>query len=100
LSECHRGVLVRALSVLLTRALWAWYGHDVDPIFLSDPIAIIASVPRMLASAGQNCRRNDGYAADPVNQRQNGNLARPCEIIDRWAWLTNTNSCNGFQVSN
>src|SRR5271170_4412534 len=50
LSELQRGVLLRTLSVVVTLALWEWYGRGVDPIFLSYPSAILAAVPRMLAS--------------------------------------------------
>jgi ABC-type nitrate/sulfonate/bicarbonate transport system permease component len=50
LSEFQRGALLRTLSVAVTLALWEWYGRGVDPIFLSYPTAILAAVPRMLAS--------------------------------------------------
>src|SRR6516164_4386380 len=35
------------------------------------------------ANTGQHNRRYDGYAPNPMNQRQNVNHARQCEIIDR-----------------
>lgn len=44
------GNLVRALSVILTLAVWEWYGRGVNPIFLSYPTAIVAAVPAMIAS--------------------------------------------------
>jgi ABC-type nitrate/sulfonate/bicarbonate transport system permease component len=50
LTEFQRGALLRTLSVGVTLALWEWYGRGVDPIFLSYPTAIMAAVPRMLAS--------------------------------------------------
>jgi ABC-type nitrate/sulfonate/bicarbonate transport system permease component len=50
LTEFQRGALLRTLSVAVTLALWEWYGRGVDPIFLSYPTAIMAAVPRMLAS--------------------------------------------------
>ena len=46
----HRGLLVRALSVIVTLAVWEWYGRGVDPIFMSYPSGIVAAVPRMIAS--------------------------------------------------
>jgi NitT/TauT family transport system permease protein len=48
--EAHRGMLVRSLSVIVTLAVWEWYGRGVDPIFMSYPTAIVAAVPRMLAT--------------------------------------------------
>ena len=48
--EAHRGMLLRSLSVILTLAVWEWYGRGVDPIFMSYPTAIVAAVPRMLAT--------------------------------------------------
>jgi NitT/TauT family transport system permease protein len=48
--EAHRGILVRSLSVLVTLAVWEWYGRGVDPIFMSYPTGIVAAVPRMLAT--------------------------------------------------
>src|SRR5579871_2017128 len=46
----QNGWLVRSVSVLITLALWEWYGRGVDPIFLSYPTAILAAVPKMLAT--------------------------------------------------
>jgi NitT/TauT family transport system ATP-binding protein len=40
---------VRVTSLLLTLALWEWYGRGVDPIFMSYPTAIVAAVPNMIA---------------------------------------------------
>jgi ABC-type nitrate/sulfonate/bicarbonate transport system permease component len=48
--ESYRGILLRSLSVAVTLAAWEWYGRGVDPIFLSYPSAIVAAVPRMLAT--------------------------------------------------
>ena len=48
--EAHRGMLLRSLSVILTLAVWEWYGRGVDPIFMSYPTAIVEAVPRMLAT--------------------------------------------------
>jgi NitT/TauT family transport system permease protein len=45
-----RGLMLRMLSVAVTLAIWEWYGRGVDPIFFSYPTAILAAVPRMLAS--------------------------------------------------
>ncbi len=44
------GWAIRTLSVAVTLALWEWYGRGVDPIFLSYPTAILAAVPKMLAT--------------------------------------------------
>jgi ABC-type nitrate/sulfonate/bicarbonate transport system permease component len=51
LSELHRGVILRTLSVVVTLVAWEWYGRGVDPIFMSYPTAIVAAAPRMLATA-------------------------------------------------
>src|SRR5579862_3957251 len=48
--ESHRGILVRTLSIVVTLAVWEWYGRGVDPIFMSYPTAIMAAVPRMISS--------------------------------------------------
>src|SRR5690348_2695410 len=48
--ESRRGMLVRSLSVIVTLALWEWYGRGVDPIFMSYPTGIVTAVPRMLAT--------------------------------------------------
>ncbi len=45
-----RGVVLRVASLVVTLAAWEWYGRGVDPIFLSYPTAIMAAVPKMLAS--------------------------------------------------
>jgi ABC-type nitrate/sulfonate/bicarbonate transport system permease component len=50
LQESRRGLAVRAASLVATLALWEWYGRGIDPIFLSYPTAILAAVPKMLAS--------------------------------------------------
>jgi len=50
LRESHRGMLVRSVSVIVTLAVWEWYGRGVDPIFMSYPTGIVAAVPRMLAT--------------------------------------------------
>lgn len=42
--------MLRCLSVAVTLAVWEVYGRSVDPIFLSYPTAIVAAVPRMLAT--------------------------------------------------
>jgi NitT/TauT family transport system permease protein len=44
------GTIVRVVSVAATLAAWEWYGRGIDPIFLSYPTAIMAAVPKMLAS--------------------------------------------------
>jgi ABC-type nitrate/sulfonate/bicarbonate transport system ATPase subunit/ABC-type nitrate/sulfonate/bicarbonate transport system permease component len=49
-SDDQRGVLIRCLSVTVTLALWEWYGRGVDAIFMSYPTAILAAVPKMLAT--------------------------------------------------
>jgi NitT/TauT family transport system permease protein len=50
LREGQRGLLLRSLSLLVTLAVWEWYGRGVDPIFLSYPTAIVEAVPRMLGT--------------------------------------------------
>jgi NitT/TauT family transport system permease protein len=50
LSEFRRGAILRTASVVVTLAVWEWYGRGVDPILMSYPTAIAAAVPRMLAS--------------------------------------------------
>jgi ABC-type nitrate/sulfonate/bicarbonate transport system permease component len=50
LREAHRGFLLRTLSLVVTLAVWEWYGRSVDPIFMSSPTAIVEAVPRMLAT--------------------------------------------------
>jgi len=46
----HRGTAVRIVSVVLTFAVWEWYGRGVDPIFFSYPTAILEAVPAMVRS--------------------------------------------------
>src|SRR5579862_1204282 len=48
--ESHRGILVRTLSVIVTLAVWEWYGRGVDPIFMSYPTGILQAIPRMLTT--------------------------------------------------
>ncbi len=48
--EHERGILTRICSVLCTLAAWELYGRGVDPIFMSYPTAIVAAVPKMLAT--------------------------------------------------
>lgn len=50
LSEFRRGVILRVLSMAITLGVWEWYGRGVSPILMSYPTAILAAVPRMLAS--------------------------------------------------
>ena len=45
-----RAWLLRSLSLLVTLAVWEWYGRGVDPIFLSYPTAILAAIPGMITS--------------------------------------------------
>jgi ABC-type nitrate/sulfonate/bicarbonate transport system permease component len=50
IGETHRGILARSLSLVVTLAVWEWYGRGVDPIFMSYPTAILEAIPRMLAT--------------------------------------------------
>jgi ABC-type nitrate/sulfonate/bicarbonate transport system permease component len=42
--------LVRFSSLVLTLAIWEWYGRSVDPVFFSYPSAILAAVPALVAT--------------------------------------------------
>ena len=42
-----RGTTIRIFSVLLTIAIWQWFGRSVDQIFFSHPLAIAEAVPAM-----------------------------------------------------
>jgi ABC-type nitrate/sulfonate/bicarbonate transport system permease component len=46
----RRGTLVRITSLTFTLGVWEWYGRGVDPIFMSYPTAILATVPEMIQS--------------------------------------------------
>ena len=46
----QRQLPIQVGSVVITLAIWEWYGRGVDPIFLSYPTAIIAAVPKMIVS--------------------------------------------------
>jgi len=39
----------RVGSLLLTLAIWEWYGRGVDPLFFSYPTAILRAVPQMIS---------------------------------------------------
>lgn len=42
--------IIRTLSLVVTLAVWEWYGRGVDPIFLSYPSGIVLAVPQMIRS--------------------------------------------------
>jgi NitT/TauT family transport system permease protein len=46
----RQGKVVRLGSLVLTFAVWEWYGRGVDPVFFSYPTAILAAVPDMVRS--------------------------------------------------
>jgi ABC-type nitrate/sulfonate/bicarbonate transport system permease component len=46
----QHGTLVRVVSLVVTLAIWEWYGRGVDPVFMSYPTAILEAVPAMIAS--------------------------------------------------
>lgn len=46
----QHGTLIRVLSLVVTLAIWEWYGRGVDPVFMSYPTAIVEAVPAMIAS--------------------------------------------------
>ena len=46
----RQGKFVRLGSLVLTFAVWEWYGRGVDPVFFSYPTAILSAVPDMVRS--------------------------------------------------
>ena len=46
----NRDLMIRVASVVVTLAIWEWYGRGVDPVFLSYPTAIISATPAMVMS--------------------------------------------------
>ncbi|MQA81669.1 MAG: ABC transporter permease subunit [Streptosporangiales bacterium] len=42
--------IVTIASLVVTFAIWEWYGRGVDPIFFSYPTAIVRAIPGMISS--------------------------------------------------